>query len=356
MIIKYWGVRGSIPSPLTGDQIAEKQMHLIQKLIADGGTQQLFSGTPDPAQIQAYLTQLPPSLSGTYGGDTTCIEVQARNSPLIIIDAGTGIRNLGKVAMERLFKSKNLNPLNTIDEYNREIHLFLSHYHWDHLQGFPFFSPGFVPGPMKIRIHFYGKKNTQQRLSEVLEGQQQCPNFPVVWDDMPCGKHCIELGRLDVDALKIGEAEVRYQELTHPDAVFAYSVAIDGKKFVFATDTEHKDSPDPRLHKLGKGGNILYYDSQYTPEEYIGTPGTATGALSKFDWGHSTYEWAIKNALHIGIPTVVLGHHEPLHTDFQLEDLLTRACSFRDQQLALPCHAGKSLNVILAAQGLEQKL
>jgi len=356
MIIKYWGTRGSIPAPLTIEQIRQKETALIKRIVKDGGCEKLFGSPTCEKKIDDYLNSLPLSLSGTYGGDTTCLEIQIKNSPLIMIDAGTGARNLGKLLIGRFFASKNLNPLNADEKHSRDIVLFFTHYHWDHLQGFPFFAPGFLPGNMRINIHFYGKSNTRQRLSDVLAGQQEYPNFPVVWEDMPCSKNCTELGRLEPNCIQIGEAKITYQELTHPDSVFAYKIEADGKKFVFATDTEHKDNPDPRLISLAKGADILYYDAQYTPEEYIGTPGTLTGAMTKFDWGHSTYEWGIKNALAAGVKTIVLGHHEPLRDDFQLEELLDRARRFCDEQLKLTQNKEKTLEVVLAHQGMEQKL
>lgn len=355
MIVKYWGVRGSIPSPLTGDQVREKQVRLIKTLIKDGGTQKLFGSAGDAAAIEKYLATQSPAMSGTYGGDTTCVEIQAKDSPLIIIDAGTGIRHFGQVLFGRIFAKQPLNPLNS-DPGNRDVHLFLSHYHWDHLQGFPFFGPGFLTGKLRLKIHFYGRKNTQQRLSEVLAGQQQCPNFPVVWDDMPCEKTCVELGRLEAKAIHLGATTICYQELSHPDAVFAYSIEVNKKKFVFATDTEHKDSTDPRLLKISQKADILYYDSQYSPEDYIGTVGSVTGSTPKFDWGHSTYEWAVKSALGANVPVVVLGHHDPLRNDWQLEELLHSAQAFRDEQLKRPEHKGKKLDVILGRQGMEHVL
>jgi len=356
MIIKYWGVRGSIPSPVTSEQIREKEAALIKKIIADGGIEKLFGARPDDGKIDEYLNSLPLSLSGTYGGDTTCFEIQVKNAPLIMIDAGTGARNLGKVLLGRLFSAKNLNPLNTIEKFNKDVYLFFTHYHWAIFRVSRFFAPGFLPGNLRVNINFYGKSNTRQRLSEVLAGQQEYPNFPVVWEDMPCSKNCTELGRLEPNSIQVGEARVTYQELTHPDSVFAYKVEAGGKKFVCATDTEHKDTPDPRLVNLSKDADILYYDCQYTPQEYVGTPGTLTGALTKFDWGHSTYEWAIKNALAANVKTVVLGHHEPMRNDFQLEELLERALKYRDEQLKLAASEGKKLNVIMGYQGLIQTL
>lgn len=361
MIIKYWGVRGSVPTPLTTEDIRAKEKELILRLLSqDSFRIKTNSGLIDVNELDRFLDSLPLSISGTYGGDTTCIEVQAKDSPLIMIDAGTGARNGGKTLAGRLFsKGQNLNPLDVNDanwDRRKDIHLFLTHYHWDHIQGLPFCTPLFIPGGSKVSVHFYGRKGAQQQLSEVLRGQQTFPNFPVVWEDMPCDKHYHELGRLAPEPIQLGKAKVTYTELTHPDAVFAYAIELDGKKFVCATDTEHKDRPDPRLVKLAKDANVLYYDAQYTPEEYEGKPGTLTGPVPKFDWGHSTYEWAVKNALAANIGTVVLGHLEPARDDFNTEKLFERALDYKDQQLQLPENNGKKLEVIMAYQGLEQRL
>lgn len=356
MRITYWGVRGSIPSPLTTAQIQEKETALLKRIIADGGLEKLFGANPQPEVIRAYLETLPFSLSGTYGGDTTCVEIQTKDSPLIIIDAGTGARALGQTLLGRLFSGNNLNPLNHNAETARDIHLFFSHYHWDHVQGIPFFGPAFIAGEKQVRMNFYGKADARQRLSDVLKGQQEYPSFPVVWEDMPCGKEYHELSRMTPAEIHLGESTVRNQELTHPDSVFAYAITVGDRKFVFATDTEHKDRPDPRLVQLARDADILYYDSQYTSEEYDGDPKSVAGLPAKIDWGHSTYEWAVRNALAANVHTVVLGHHEPRRDDFKLEELLGRAIAFRDAQLQLPAHTGKQLQVVLAYQGMTQTL
>jgi phosphoribosyl 1,2-cyclic phosphodiesterase len=201
-------------------------------------------------------------------------------------------------------------------------------------------------GPNKVTVNFYGKKDTRQRLSEVLSGQQQYPNFPVEWGDMPCDKVYHELSRLESRSLQLGKAKVTYQELNHPDEVFAYRIEVDGKAFVLATDTEHRDFPDPRLVKLAKNADILYYDAQYTPEEYTGKKG-----MAKIDWGHSTYEWGVRNALAAGVKTLVLGHHDPGRSDEGLEEILMSAKRFCDEQ-----HSPNSMDIVMGYDGLEQYL
>jgi ribonuclease BN (tRNA processing enzyme) len=133
--------------------------------------------------------------------------------------------------------------------------------------------------------------------------------------------------------------------------VLGYSIEIDGKKFVCATDTEHRAVEDPFLVELAKDADILYYDAQYTPEEYSGKEGP-----SKVRWGHSTYEWGVKTALAANVDTVVLGHYEPARDDFGVEKLMERTLEFKNECLWLPENKGKSLNVMMAYQGLEQRL
>jgi len=349
MIVKFWGVRGSIPSPLTTEQIRAKEEALIKKILQDGV---IDSFRENPGKIEAYLCNLPQSLGGTYGGNTTCIEVKVKNSPLIAIDAGTGARALGNYLIKRLFSGQHLNPLCSDQKTMRELHMFFSHYHWDHLQGFPFFGPAFIGIKDKtLDIHFYGKQNATQTLSKVLSGQQQYPNFPVVWRDMPCKKKYHELGRMNGEIINIGESEIIYQELDHPDSVFGYRVTVEGKSFVCATDTEHRDRPDPNLVSLAKGADVMFYDGQYTSEEYEGKAGP-----NKFKWGHSTPEWGVRNALKANVGILVIGHHEPMRDDFGIEKMYEETLKFRDKQLELPENSGKNLEIIMAKEEMELPL
>ncbi len=354
MIIKYWGVRGSIPAPLTSEEVRKKLVALIRKLDTKAG-QELFKertgegdGFPiNEDSIDYFISKLPVAIGGTYGGDTTCIEVRARDAPLIVIDAGSGARHLGNNLVGRLLSNQPFNPMDCEVERWKDIHLFFSHYHWDHIQGFPFFAPAFIGGDKRANIHFYGKRNAKVRLSQVLALQQQYPNFPIEWAAMPCEKKYTELGRMSSTQIKLGNALVSYVELDHPDRVFGYAVEDGGKKFVCATDTEHRDCVDPQLVKLAKGADVLYYDAQYTPEEYSGQQG-----MPKVRWGHSTYEWAIKTALAAEAKCVVLGHHDPDHDDFKLDEIKERAINFKIET------AGhfRTLQVIMAHQGLEQRI
>ncbi len=354
MRVRYWGVRGSIPAPLSAADVRRKHEALLDRLVTEGVDKVLGAdGKVDKAKLAAYLDALPPSVVGTYGGNTTSVEIQVRDSPLIMIDCGTGARLLGLELMKRLFgPDKRFNPLDNPGrdaDHRTEVHLFQSHLHWDHIQGFPFFIPGFVPG---TKIHIYGRANARVKLQEALAGQQEFPNFPVEFPDMAAVIEFHEMKRFGTEPRLVKNAYVTPMELCHPDGVFGYRVHTggdDGPTYVFATDTEQRDIVDPRLLELAKGANVLYYDSQYTPEEYAGPRGRPT---SKIDWGHSTFVWAVRTALAAEVPLVVLGHHEPVRDDFGLEEVLARALQFRDGQLRLPENAGKRLEVMLAREGL----
>ncbi|MFH2028187.1 MAG: MBL fold metallo-hydrolase [Nanoarchaeota archaeon] len=357
MVIKYWGVRGSIPAPLTSKELRERNLALIGQILDDGGTERIFKGRKARQKtIEKYLDSLPFHLVDTYGGDTSCIEIQARGTPLIIVDAGTGLRHLGNDMMGRLFSNQHFNPISSDYTTKREIHMLFSHYHWDHIQGFPFFVPSFLTGENKVTMHFYGKLDAIKHLEEVLRGQQMHPNFPVRWDELACEKKYHEIGRLEPKTNILGLTTINHCELDHPDSVLAYRFDIDRVSFVYASDTEHRDSPDPGLVKLAKGADILYYDTQYTPGEYRGEPGSITGPVSKFRWGHSTFEWAIRTGLAAGVNLVVGGHLEPARTDKGVYELEREANKFLDQQLRLPENAGKTMRFMMGYQGLEQRL
>jgi phosphoribosyl 1,2-cyclic phosphodiesterase len=263
MRIQFWGVRGSIP-------------------------------TPGPETVQ-------------IGGNTSCVEVRAGKA-LLVFDGGTGLRTLGKTLAKEM-------PL--------EAHIFFSHVHWDHIQGFPFFDPAFVAGNT---IHLYGGNNVSRTLEETLAGQMDHPNFPVHLSDMGAQMafHDLKEGQtVLLDDGRGDEVRITSARGNHPNGVWAYRVEHAGRSFVYATDTEHRVGEiDKALTELAKDVDVLVYDSQYTPEEYTGTAGTGG---PKIGWGHSTFEEAAKLAHAARARSLVLFHHDPLHSDAQVRDKERRA-------------------------------
>ncbi len=235
------------------------------------------------------------------GGNTSCVEVRA-GSELVILDGGTGLRLLG----EKLLRETPVRAA-----------MFFSHVHWDHIQGFPFFAPAFVKGNS---FCLYGARNVTQTLEETLKGQMNGPTFPVTIADMAATMTFHDLAEGEV--VKLGDgATVRGTSLKHPGGVFAYRIDHDGRSLVYATDNEHDEEPSAKLIDLARGADVLVYDAQYTPEEYLGQ----TGAGSRVGWGHSTMMEGAKIAKLAGVRRLVLFHHDPNQDDEAVDRKTARA-------------------------------
>ncbi len=255
MKVRFWGVRGSIPTPW------KEAMDV--------------------------------------GGNTSCVQVIPSTDTLIILDAGTGIRLLGN-EMVRNKRAQNLTG-----------HVFLSHTHWDHIQGFPFFSPAFI-----ANNHFkvYGASKAEERLEDVLKGQMNYQYFPVQLDQMGARIDFIELQEETIE-LEPG-LMISSCAFNHPGGVYGFRIEHEGHSVVYATDMEYTlESLDPRLVEFAKGCDIFIYDSQYTPDEL----------QSKTGWGHSTHTAAAEIAAMAGVKRLMLYHHDPLHSDQMLVQMESEA-------------------------------
>lgn len=232
-----------------------------------------------------------------FGGNTTCVEVQAEDGSRLILDAGTGLRGLGdQLALEARALGRPVDAT-----------LLFSHLHWDHVQGFPFFSPAYAPD---TRLTLYGPGEGANSLEEVLDAQMRPPTFPVSLASMPSCKrfHTITSGA----ELEIGPFRVRARALSHPQGSLGYRIEAGGKTLCFATDTEHPDdgTVDEALLDLAHGVDMLICDAQYTAEEYEGRVGPP-----RRGWGHSTYVAAVQAAKASRALRLVLTHHDPTHDD-----------------------------------------
>jgi phosphoribosyl 1,2-cyclic phosphodiesterase len=231
------------------------------------------------------------------GGNTTCVEIEAEGRRLII-DAGTGVRGLG----DRLLAEARAadRPV--------EASLLFTHLHWDHVQGFPFFRPAFVPGTV---LDLYGPGGAEGGLESVLDRQMQPPSFPVPLSAMAAAKrfHTVRDGQ----RLEIGPFEVVVRDTCHPQGALAYRVTAGGRSMCFATDTELGYTPelDEGIVELARGVDLLVHDAQYTPAQYAG----ADGGPSRRGWGHSSYVDAARAAARAGARAFALFHHDPEHDD-----------------------------------------
>ena len=222
-----------------------------------------------------------------YGGNTPCLEMRVEDR-VLIFDAGSGIRPLG---------AKLVKEFGTV-----KASLFFTHYHWDHIHGFPFFYPAYAPGNSFV-IH--GQPAKGRTLKEILAGQMARPYFPVPIDAMQAKFGFKEMA--PKKRVKLGPAVIKTEALNHPGRALSYRVEYAGKSIVYASDHEHGDpAADERLVRHAAGADILIYDASYTTEEYKN---------GRVGWGHSTWQEGVKIAKAAGVRRLLLFHHEPSRND-----------------------------------------
>jgi phosphoribosyl 1,2-cyclic phosphodiesterase len=282
--IKFWGVRGSVPS-----------------------------GNPETVKV---------------GGNTTCVEIRC-GEELIVIDTGTGFRNLGMALMKEL-------PVKGTILY--------THVHWDHIQGFPFFTPFFIPGN-EFRV--FGGTSLPTTVEEVLKQQMSPPCFPVKTDlfGANISYHDLKPG----DVIEGENYKVTLAPLYHPNGCYAYRVDQEGQSLVFATDCEHyEDKPNKNLIELCRDADMLVYDSQYTDDEYNGL----NEEFPRKGWGHSTMREGIKVAEAANVKKFVLFHHDPTHNDEFIQKIEAEARQLFPKSIA----AYEGLQIELSEENLPSSL
>ncbi|MGC2745788.1 MAG: MBL fold metallo-hydrolase [Candidatus Angelobacter sp.] len=259
MLVRFWGVRGSTP-------------------------------TPQSENLR-------------YGGNTSCVEVRV-NGHIYVFDCGTGFRNLGKqLSQERAGDGKNGHHINA--------HIFLSHFHWDHIQGIPFFSPLYNDRESSFVFH---SSSRTRGLQQALEEQMAEPYFPVNMSDMAAHRQfcTIDEGRTQLEG-----CTVQSMWLNHPQGCLGFRMETQGKVIVYATDNEPGDPVfDKSVRKLAEGADLLIYDAQYLPEEY---------AARKQGWGHSHWREAINVVMESGAKELILFHHDPDHSDSCIDSVVKQA-------------------------------
>jgi phosphoribosyl 1,2-cyclic phosphodiesterase len=275
-IIRFWGVRGSYPAP-------------------------------GNATVR-------------YGGNTACVEVTV-GGRTIILDAGTGIIPLGRDLVRRA-AGRSLETL-----------LLVSHLHHDHTQGFPFFTPAYIPS---TRLHVYGLGADAESLERVLESNQSAQRFPVSLREMGAAKDFCSLRETEevvwdetgihiaAANSKVGSEAVRvrvHRSHAHPGGVYVYRVEWRGRSVVYATDTEGYVGGDRRLAAFAQGTDLLIHDAQFSEEHYRGQ----TGAPATQGYGHSTVEMACEQAAAAHAGRLALFHHDPSYDDAKLDELQARA-------------------------------
>jgi phosphoribosyl 1,2-cyclic phosphodiesterase len=233
------------------------------------------------------------------GGNTACVELQTADREVIIIDAGTGIRMLGLDLAQR--HTERLIAV-----------LLFSHTHWDHIQGLPFFTPA---TERQTRVVILGERRMDRRLEQILADQMVDAYLPFTLEDLHADLLIKEVH--DGEKLVVGNStSVLPKRLRHPGGVFGYRISCQGRTVVYASDVSHPaDGPDPEVVALARDADLLIHDAQYTPEEKEQYAG----------WGHSSWADAVAVAEQANVQRLALFHHDPLHTDDDLEEIERQA-------------------------------
>lgn len=292
VFVRFWGTRGSIPAP----------GHATRK----------------------------------FGGNTSCVEIRVGDT-LLVCDAGTGIRELGMDLVQR-----SSDPV--------EVHMFFSHMHWDHIQGFPFFVPAYDP---RTTMYVYETAPGADRVQKLLHGQMKSDHFPVDFGDL--GSFMVARHFDHQRRSSFGQVKVTCFEQHHPGTSYAYAFEIEGKKIVYATDNEIDQTlrnRDETLDDLNvprraaddfvaflADADLVIADGQYTDEEYP----------QKVGWGHARANTVVDVALQAGVKSCAIFHHDPLHNDSRVSEIVKQGRRRAESR-------GEELSLFGAREGLELKL
>ncbi len=315
MRVRFWGTRGSIPVALTSADVRDK---LAQALVQASG--RTFA-TYEEAHAFAS-SELDFSLTHTFGGHTPCVELVMPGEEYFVCDMGSGARPLGVHILARQARRP------------ATVNVFMSHVHWDHIMGFPFFGPAYVPGT-KIRIH-----GCHDVLEHAFRLQQSPPCFPVEFDQLGA---TIEFIKLTPDEpYTVGGLTVTPHLQLHSGDSYGFRFEHGGKSVVYSTDSEHKLENRTEAEGFAKffhGADVVIFDAMYALAEAISV---------KADWGHSSNIVGVELCQMARAKHLVLFHHEPANNDATLEGLLKEARRF--EELTRGDHA---LKVSAAYDGLE---
>lgn len=322
--IKFWGVRGSLPSSPTP---IDWLYHI------EGVLRNFFSsGHREPSQIAKYMNSLEVPVIGGYGAATTCVELRSGNSQ-IIIDGGSGIRNLSEKIMS-----------GTVGRAKGPFHIFMTHFHWDHVIGLPFFTPHFVPGNT---IHYYA---VQTELEQLIRGVFKRPYFPVPFENLQAKVifHILEPRK----PIKIDDFTITPYQLDHPDPCWGYKVEVGGKAYAHCVDTEGtrvtREELGPDL-PLYQNIDLMYFDAQYTFPELA----------EKANWGHSAAQVGLDIAFRENIKHTLFAHHDPGARADHVQELKRQTKEYYDWRMKAGSEQKESIPSVtwdFAHEGLEIKL
>jgi phosphoribosyl 1,2-cyclic phosphodiesterase len=319
MKARIWGARGSLPVALNHRQVRDKLVTALEGAIG--------RGLDTPAKVASYVdNELSFDVRGTYGGNSSCVEVEAwdpaTTTEHIILDLGSGVRALAGAKLARYGAARP-----------QTYHVFMSHLHWDHIMGFPFFTPAYIPGN---RIIIYG---CHAELETAFRRQQEAISFPVAFHQLAAD---IEFVRMTPGVpLRINDVTVTAKLQLHAGDSYGYRLEQGGKAMVYSTDSEHKlDNAAERLAFVDffHNADLVIFDAMYSLADCISV---------KADWGHSSSAVGVELCQLAGVHTLCLFHHEPIYDDARISRVLAETRHYAEITGEAP------LEIVSAYDGME---
>jgi phosphoribosyl 1,2-cyclic phosphodiesterase len=315
MKVTFWGTRGSLPTPLGTKGVRKK---LVNALVKAAGKN---LDTPEKAE-EFCEQELSFAEAGTFGGNTSCVQVDVGGPDYLLCDLGSGVREFSLAAIT---KHGPKAP--------QTYHILVSHVHWDHIMGFPFFIPCFIPGNKVILYSCHAK------LEQAIRGQNHEPCFPVEFTTLAA---TIEFVTLEVDkTYDIAGARVTGTPQMHGNDSYGYRIEKDGKAMVYTTDAEHKHEDRAEMQrtaKFFKDADLVIFDAMYSLAESM---------TMKEDWGHSSNIMGVEICQMAGVKKLCLFHHEPVYDDVRLEGVFREAIRFEEI-----IRTDRKLDIVIAYDGL----
>jgi phosphoribosyl 1,2-cyclic phosphodiesterase len=315
MLVRFWGTRGSIPVALTSADIRRKIETALSLAIA--------KGVDSPDKVQTFINDdLDFSVSQTYGGHSSCLQIETGCEDYLVCDMGSGARAFGT----QIMSARKSVPI--------VVNVLMSHVHWDHIMGFPFFAPAYVPG---TRIRIFGCHDV---IEKALRLQQSAPCFPVDFSRLSAE---IEFVRLEAGkTVDISGFRVTPKLQRHTGDSYGYRLERDGKAIVYSTDSEHKlaDSSETEAFvEFFRNADLVVFDAMYSLLDAV---------TVKEDWGHSSNIIGVELAQLARVKHLCMFHHEPAFDDERIQSVLNDTIRF--EQLTRGAHA---LVVSAAYDGME---
>ena len=315
--IRFWGTRGSLPVSLTASDVRAKVLAALR-----GAAGRAF-GSDD--ELAAYVDSLDLAVSGTYGGHSPCVELVTGGPEFVLCDLGTGARPFGQGVLARFGAATP-----------RTYHVFMSHVHWDHIMGFPLFTPAYLPGQ---RIFIYG---AHAELESAFRRQHAAPSFPVDFSALGAS---IEFVPLEPgNEYSIAGLTVRPMLQRHSGDSYAYRFASADKVVVYSTDSEHTltdIAETERFAEFFRDADVVIFDAMYSLADSISV---------KADWGHSSNLVGVELCHMAGARHLCLFHHEPAHSDEAISRVLKETRRYEEISRS---DNYKPLHVSAAYDGME---